>query len=167
MHHKDRPSQHSALSTQKPDIMHRYVRVYCCVFAYLLSTLIVLCRASLMFFLVCKLHPHWQSERGIVSKHAAQHRAISSAQVALDIIKSLVARNDVPLFSAPFIFRPILCASVAGGVGRRRSGALVHRTKQKLPRSRINATVTWDYTSVHTEVEITVGAGLTKPSSLL
>ena len=54
---------------------------------------------------------------------------ISSAQVARGIIKSIVALNHGPLLSAPFTFRWSLpCASVAGGVSRPRSGALVYST---------------------------------------
>ena len=72
------------------------------------------------------LHPYCQSERDIASKHTAQHRVTSSAQVALGFIKSLVAPNHGPLISASFTFCCTLpCASVAGGVSRPRSGALV------------------------------------------
>ena len=66
-----------------------------------------------------KLHPYYRSERGIASKHTAHHRAISSAQVAVSIIKSLDAPNHGPLLSAPFTF---FCCSqyeiVAGTAGR-------------------------------------------------
>ena len=63
----------------------------------------------------------------MASKHTSQHRAISSAQVALGLIKSLVAPNHGLLLSAPFTFRCIFpVASVAGGASRPRSGALVH-----------------------------------------
>ena len=44
------------------------------------------------------------SERDIANKHAVQHRAFSSAQVALGIIISLVAPNHGPLLSAAFTF---------------------------------------------------------------
>ena len=78
-----------------------------------------------------KFHPYGRSEREIASKHTAQHRAISSAQVAPGIIQSLVAPNDGPL-SASFISCCILSrASEAGGVTRPRSGALAIHTKYR------------------------------------
>ena len=66
-------------------------------------------------------------ERGTSNKHTAQHRAISSAQAARGInVNSLFAPNHAPHISAAFTcFSCILpCLSVAGGVNRRRSGAL-------------------------------------------
>ena len=80
-----------------------------------------------MLFPPRKLHPYCRSERDTANKHTVQHKAICSAQVALGIIKSLFAPNHGPLLSAPFTcFSCILpCASVAGGVSRPRSGALV------------------------------------------
>ena len=74
-----------------------------------------------------KLHPYWRSERDIANKHT-QH---STGQSALGIFKSLDAPNNhAPLRSAAFTFSCILpCASVAGGVSRPRSGAVVPNTK--------------------------------------
>ena len=73
-----------------------------------------------------KLHTYCRSERGIANKRTAQHRPISSAQVALGIIKSIVSRNHGPLTSAPFTVGCVIpCASVAGDVSRPRSGALI------------------------------------------
>ena len=71
---------------------------------------------------------HWccRSQRDIDKKQTTQHRAISSAQVALGIIQSLVAANNGLLSPAPFTFSCIVsCASAAAGVSRLRSGALV------------------------------------------
>ena len=77
-----------------------------------------------------KLHTYWRSEREIANKHTAQHRAIRSAYTAaLGIIKLLDAPNHGSLLSAAFTFSCSLpCASVAGGVSRPRSGALVYIT---------------------------------------
>ena len=73
------------------------------------------------------------ADQNVISPTSTQHstgRAISSAQVALGIIKSPVAPNHGPHLSAPFIFSYILpCASVAGGVSRLQSAALVVRIK--------------------------------------
>ena len=53
-------------------------------------------------------------DRGNANKHASQHRAISSTQLALAIIKSLVAPIQGSLLSASFAFSCVLpCASVA------------------------------------------------------
>ena len=71
-----------------------------------------------------KLHPYCRSERGIANKYTAQHRPISSAQVALGTVKSLVATNHGPLISAPFTFSCVLpCANVAGNDSRPQGGA--------------------------------------------
>ena len=84
--------------------------------------LVILSRSSFYFR---KMYPCCRSERGIANKHAAQYRPISSPQVALGIIKSLVAPNHGLLISAPFTRRRVLPrASVAGGVSRPRSGVL-------------------------------------------
>ena len=103
---------------------YRYVRVHS---SFLLFSVIVLPLGPLDVSPPRKLHPYCGSERDIANKHTAQHRATSSAQVALGIIKSLVAPNHGPLRSAPFTFS---CnpprASVAGAVSRPRSGVLVH-----------------------------------------
>ena len=58
--------------------------------------------------------------------HTIQHRVFSSAQVVLGIINWVVAPNHGSFLLAPFTFslNPP-CASVAGGVSRPRSGALV------------------------------------------
>ena len=87
----------------------------------------VLSRSSVIPPSPSKLHPYCcRSEYGIASKHTAQHRAISSAQVALGITKTRVAPNHGPLLSAPFTFCCIvLCTSA---VSRPRSGALVVHT---------------------------------------
>ena len=107
--------------------------MYACtmyVFVFLLSSWIVLPLGPLhVFFLSQNMPVLCRSERDIADKHTAQHRATGSAPVALDIIKSLVAPNHGPLLSAAFTFCCILpCASVAGGVSRPRSGALVQIT---------------------------------------
>ena len=103
---------------------------------FFLSSLIVL-SVPLIFFR--KSHRYCRSELYMASKHAAQHRVISSA-LALDIIKSLVAPNHGHIIPAPFTLCCILPgASVAGGVRRPRSGALVRTTmvtahaKKRLP----------------------------------
>ena len=119
MYHKDRTAQHSALSPES--LVLKYVRVYwyvytaavyCCLLVFLLSPLIVLSRSSCSFR---NLHPCSRS-RDIASKHAAHHRAASSAQVALGIIKSLVAPNHGPLLSAPITFCCLLPYASVGGV---------------------------------------------------
>ena len=76
-----------------------------------------------MFVPPTKLHRYCRSKRDTANKHTAQHRAICSAQAALGMINSLFAPNHGPLFPAPFT-----CTSVAGGVRRPRSGALVSNT---------------------------------------
>ena len=88
------------------------------------------CPLSVLFiFLFRKLHPYCRSERDIASKHVAQLRAISSAQVALGIIISLVALSHGSLFSVPFTSCCIIpCARVACRVSRPRNGALVTDT---------------------------------------
>ena len=68
---------------------------------------------------------NYTSTAGITNKHRSQHRPTSSAQVALGIMKSLVAPNHGSL-SALVTTCCILCASIAGGVSRLRSGALVY-----------------------------------------
>ena len=60
------------------------------------------CFLSVLMLFSSKLHPYCLSERRIANKHNAQHRAISSAQAALGIIKSPVAPNHGPLLFAPF-----------------------------------------------------------------
>ena len=57
-----------------------------------------------MFVFMRIIHPYCRSERDIANKHTAQRRAISSAQVALGINKSLVASNHRPLLSASSTF---------------------------------------------------------------
>ena len=86
-------------------------------------------RSSSRFFLR-KLHPYYcRSERDIDNVQHSTDRAISSAQVARAIFKSLVALNHGPLSASfTFISWNLPCASVAGGVSRPRSGALVHNT---------------------------------------
>ena len=68
-----------------------------------------------------------RSERDMANIQHSTDRAICSAQVALSIIKSLVALNHEPLLSAPFTFVSwsLPCASVAGGVSRPRREVLV------------------------------------------
>ena len=80
----------------------------------------------LFMFFFRKLRPYCRPERDIAYKHTAQDRAISSAQVALGIIKSLVASNHGPLLSALFacLVYILPCASEAGGVIRPWNGAL-------------------------------------------
>ena len=56
------------------------------------------------------------------NKHTAQHRLISSAQVALGIVKSLDARNHGPLASH-LVTCVLPYASVADGVSREWNGA--------------------------------------------
>ena len=78
-----------------------------------------------VFYFFPQTTPCYRPERGIADKHTAQHRATSSAHVALGIVKSLSTRNHGPRLSAPFTVSCILpCASVAGG--RPLRGALVH-----------------------------------------
>ena len=56
-------------------------------------------------FFLRKLHPYYcRSERDIADIQHSTDRASNSAQVALGIIKSLVALNYGPLLSAPFTF---------------------------------------------------------------
>ena len=70
------------------------------VFAFFVN-----CPLSVLFmFFFRKLRPYCRSDRDIASKHPAQHRAISSAQAALDFIKSLVAAKHGPILSASFAF---------------------------------------------------------------
>ena len=66
-----------------------------------------------------KLHLYGRSGRDIASKHTAQHRAISSAQVALGVIKSLAAANHGPLLPAPVL----LYSSLRKRSGRRQPPA--------------------------------------------
>ena len=83
-------------------------------------------RSSSRFFLR-KLH-HTTADQNVTwPTYSTADRAISSAQVALSIIKSLVALNHEPLLSAAFTFvsRSLPCASVAGGVSRPRREVLV------------------------------------------
>ena len=77
----------------------RYARVYSSLRFF---NLIVLSRSSSCVSVFRKLHPYRRSERNITNRHTAHHRAISSAQIALGIVKSLVAPNHGPLLSAPF-----------------------------------------------------------------
>ena len=72
---------------------------------------------------------HSTAQHSTAQHSTSQHRAISAAQVALGITKPLNEPNHVPLLSCPFTFcRMHACASVAGGISRPRSGALVHNT---------------------------------------
>ena len=115
------PNIQYQVSCQVPGTRHRYVRVYSffCFF-YQLSSL---CPLHVLFCFR-NLHPYCRSERDTASKHTAKHRAMSSAQDILGIIKSLVSTYHGPLLSATFTFSFILaCARVAGGVSRPRSGA--------------------------------------------
>ena len=111
-----------------PGIMRstRYqVPVCSCVLFCLPSSLIVHPLGPVLVSPTRKSHSYCQSECDIANKHKALHRAISSAQVALGITKSLVAPNHGPLLSAPFAFSCVLpYASVPGGVSRLPSGAL-------------------------------------------
>ena len=63
-----------------------------------------------------KLHLHCPSEHDIASKRTAQRMSISSAQVALGNIKSLVARNQGPVLSST------LAQGRVGRVSRPRGG---------------------------------------------
>ena len=81
-------------------------RWYVCVLAVLLFRrwFCSPSRSSSRFFLR-KLHPHYcRSERDLASIQHSTDRAISSAQVVLASIKSLVALNHGSLLSAPFTF---------------------------------------------------------------
>ena len=96
-----------------------YVRVYS------FSCFLYLIVLSVLMLLFCsQITPVYRrSQHGIANKHKARHRAMSSAEVALGIIKSLVAPNHGPLLSAPFPFSCMLpCVSVAE---RRRPCSLV------------------------------------------
>ena len=70
---------------------------------------------SILFMLeFSQITPVLPIERDIANKDTAQHRAVSSAQVALGIIKTLVPPHRGPLLSAPFTSScTIPCASVA------------------------------------------------------
>ena len=130
MYHMDNTAQHSTTQRTQAsrrhiitlrNIIYRYVHVNCCVRIFLLSSLIVLSPSSFFLFFR-KLRLCCRPELDTASKH----RAISSAQVALGIVKSLVAPNHGPLLSASFIFCSLLdCASAADGC-RPRSGALLN-----------------------------------------
>ena len=77
-------------------------------------------------------YPYCPSERDIANKHTSHHSTVSSAQAALGTLFFLpVAPTYEPLISAPVTwFSCILpCASVAGGVSRPRSGALLTNTR--------------------------------------
>ena len=127
MYHKDRTAQHSALNPQSLTLG--------------VCTCVLRCTRIVAFFINCPLsilliyafsliHPCCRSERDIVSKRISQHKAISSAQVAIGIVKSLVEPNHGPLISAPFTCCCMLpCASVACGVSRPQDGALVVHTR--------------------------------------
>ena len=81
-------------------------RWYVCVLVFLLFRrwFCSQCRSSSRFILR-KLHPYYcRSERDIANIQHSTDRAISSAKVALGMIKSLVALNRGPLLSAPFTF---------------------------------------------------------------
>ena len=110
------------VSCEVPGTRCRYVRVLVLLLSSFNCPLSVIC-----IFFSSQITPvNCRSQRGIAYKHAEQHRAISSEQVALGIIKSLVAPNHGPLLSAPFAFSCILpCASVEDGVSRPWSGTLV------------------------------------------
>ena len=102
---------------------YRHVRM-CSSFRFL--HLSVLARSSSCFFFsqIIPVVP-------IRTWHRQQaHRTAQGNQLcakALGIIESLVAPNTGPLISAPFAFICIPpCVSVAGGISRSRSGALVH-----------------------------------------
>ena len=98
-----RKEQHSTQSL-KP---HVCTGIYVCtaaVYLYFRCSSLY-CNISVLFMCIFrKVHPYCRSERDIPRKRTTQHRAISSAQVALGIIKSLVAPNHGPLLSAPFTF---------------------------------------------------------------
>ena len=70
-----------------------------CVFALFID-----CPLSSSMIFSLQLHPYCRSEHGFTGKHKTQLMAISSAQVALGIFKSLGAPNPGPLVSAPFTF---------------------------------------------------------------
>ena len=113
-----------------PGIMRssRYqIPVCTCLLVFLLSTLMRPPSRSSSCFFFRKLNTYCRSECGIANNHTAQHRAISSAQAALGIIKSLVVPNHRSFLPVPFTLSCIFpSASVAGGVSRPRSGVLVH-----------------------------------------
>ena len=100
-------------------------RYTCCIPVFLLFLHLISLGPHV--FAPTQFSPVLPIERDTASKHTTQHRAISSAQAALGIVKSLFAPNHGPLLSAPVTcFNCILpCASVAGVVSRPRSGALV------------------------------------------
>ena len=86
------------------------------------------------------------ADQNVTNPASTQHSVISSAQVALGIIKSLVAPNHGPLLSAPFAcILPF--ASVAGVVSRSRSGALVEPLKGwfKLKARKVLPVPLWSY----------------------
>ena len=114
------------ISCVVPGTRYHYVRVYS-YFCFFSGG----CPLSVLFmfffsFFFLKLHRTGNQNVTSPIKHAhsTAQRAISSAQVALGLIKSLVAPNHGPLRSAPFTFTCVLpCASVAGGVSCPRSRA--------------------------------------------
>ena len=69
-------AQHSVVTRpSNPLITYRYVRVFCCVLVFLLSSMMVLSPGHFFFR---KLHPCCRSERVVASNHTTQHRAINS-----------------------------------------------------------------------------------------
>ena len=57
-----------------------------------------------LFVFFAEITPIGRSKRDIANNHTAQHRAITSAQVALGTIKSLVVPNHGPLIIDSSIF---------------------------------------------------------------
>ena len=127
MYHRDRLAQHRVLI---PQSLILFTCMYVCVAVY---SPFCFRHCSLSVLLMspppAKLHPYCRSESDMASKPTAQHRAISSAQEALGIVRSLVASNYGPLLFAPVTPCCTLpCASLAGGISRPRIGALVPST---------------------------------------
>ena len=79
------------------------VRVCTRLFAFVVDFVLHLGPLRDIFFANFSLHS-CRSKRDIANIQHSTDRAISSAQVALGIIKSLVALNHGPLLSAPFTF---------------------------------------------------------------
>ena len=104
---------------------------YCCVLLFFFLFLHAFDLSRLPVVSPRKLPPYCRSERNTGNK-STQHSWAQQSNLlwaALGIIKSLFAPNHGSLLSAPFtcfwLHSSLPCASVAGGVSRPRSGALV------------------------------------------
>ena len=72
-------------TTAAPDIMRYQVPIGCvrvCPSSFRFLHLIILSRSSFFVENYTNTCPYWRSERDVANRHTAQHRPISSAQVA-------------------------------------------------------------------------------------